>query len=721
MFSFYKTIINNKKIQTNEKIIRSPGSFINCSNCCSGTGNGHRPVLRVHHESGCRDQRVGLRERRDDVVGGQQIEGPAEVLLQLVLVHAVHVDALHQTRPHETGERALVEPGVLVVHERRRRQAPHGGAHVLQPTVEQRGILHRVEPRHEERRRLGEGLAQVGGDRHLAVRGVVGEDQAIGCRSDDLAALDAHHRPLGVLHDEVRVEGVAGGGGDHAHGRGQEAPDIVVDAHEMLHRGHADAVQRDARPDTRATERDLDVEVRGEAFDDLARQDEALASPARGEEGENRDDEGPLVDDRRRGGQLVPVDAVLPREGAEHVGIPPDLVVDGAAESEDEVSCHDADPPRSVQVGLAGGAEQVDLLGRGHLHRRDRLGLDRVRLAETPVGAEHLAHAVVVRDLDVAGDVDLVDAQRHGAGELGVRVAGSAVQDERDADGGLDLLEQIVPQLGVLVGRVQSVRGADGDRQAVDAGLLDETHRVVDVRVDDLGRARLAVAVVRADRPELALDLDAGRVRRLDDLAGDRDVLLERLERGVDHHRREARVDGRDHLLVRPAVVPVDGDGNARPVGTGVHRGDQIRGDVRHLVGVDGDDDRGGLLFADVHDPGEHRPVGDVEGRDGEAVGVRHVEDGLAGVEHGFLLVGVVVESQLFTEPAVRPLMKKRWKKRKRTSTGIEPRMLIAMIWFHSYECWPMSSWMPIGTVRMSRVRVRVSAKRNSFHAIMNV
>ncbi len=32
-----------------------------------------------------------------------------------------------------------------------------------------------------------------------------------------------------------------------------------------------------------------------------------------------------------------------------------------------------------------------------------------------------------------------------------------------------------------------------------------------------------------------------------------------------------------------------------------------------------------------------------------------------------------------------------------------------------------MSSWMPIGTVRMSIVRVRVSANRNSFHAIMKV
>ena len=47
--------------------------------------------------------------------------------------------------------------------------------------------------------------------------------------------------------------------------------------------------------------------------------------------------------------------------------------------------------------------------------------------------------------------------------------------------------------------------------------------------------------------------------------------------------------------------------------------------------------------------------------------------------------------------------------------------MLIAIIWFHSYECWPISSWMPMGTVRMSSVRVSVSANRYSFHEIMNV
>src|SRR3546814_3984750 len=40
------------------------------------------------------------------------------------------------------------------------------------------------------------------------------------------------------------------------------------------------------------------------------------------------------------------------------------------------------------------------------------------------------------------------------------------------------------------------------------------------------------------------------------------------------------------------------------------------------------------LLLADIHDPGEHRPVADVERRDREVVRVGDIEDGFSGVEH---------------------------------------------------------------------------------------
>lgn len=45
-----------------------------------------------------------------------------------------------------------------------------------------------------------------------------------------------------------------------------------------------------------------------------------------------------------------------------------------------------------------------------------------------------------------------------------------------------------------------------------------------------------------------------------------------------------------------------------------------------------------------------------------------------------------------FTEPADMPLMKKRWKTRNRIRTGNEPKTLIAIIWFHSNACCPISN-----------------------------
>jgi hypothetical protein len=55
---------------------------------------------------------------------------------------------------------------------------------------------------------------------------------------------------------------------------------------------------------------------------------------------------------------------------------------------------------------LAGGAEQLDLLGGDRPHGLDARGLDGVRLAHLRVVSQHLAHLVVVGDLDVSRDVE---------------------------------------------------------------------------------------------------------------------------------------------------------------------------------------------------------------------------------------------------------------------------------------------------------------------------
>ncbi len=274
-----------------------------------------RPVPGVHDQGPCGDQRVRVGEGGADIGRREQVDRAGEVLLQLVLVHPVDVDALQEALAHEGRQLAAVEPRVLVVDEGLGREAPHRRDEIVEPRREQSGILHRVEARHQECRRVGEGVTEAGRDRHLAVRGVVREDDAVRRPRRHRPVDQTHRRRFGVLHDEVRVEGVVRGRRDDAHRRGQQTPHVVVDAHEMLHRGHADAVEGDPRAHPRPAEGDGLVEVRGEGLHDLRRQHEALASPAGGEEGEHGDDERPLVDDRRRGGQLVDTDAVALGEG----------------------------------------------------------------------------------------------------------------------------------------------------------------------------------------------------------------------------------------------------------------------------------------------------------------------------------------------------------------------------------------------------------------------
>ncbi len=107
---------------------------------------------------------------------------------------------------------------------------------------------------------------------------------------------------------------------------------------------------------------------------------------------------------------------------------------------------------------------------------------------------------------------------------------------------------------------VGAVAGADGDGQAVAAGPLDELLGLVGVGQHGVLLVDLDVLFDAAQHAQLGLDADALGVGALDDALGDRDVLVERLVRGVDHHRAvEARVDAVvAGLLV--AVVEVDGE-----------------------------------------------------------------------------------------------------------------------------------------------------------------
>src|SRR5258708_691598 len=73
------------------------------------------------------------------------------------------------------------------------------------------------------------------------------------------------------------------------------------------------------------------------------------------------------------------------------------------------------------------------------------------------------------------------------------------------------------------------------------------------------------------------------------------------------------------------------------------------------------------------------------------------------------------------TPPAVRPEMIFRWKIRTRTTSGTVTITEAAMITPHgtSNSVAPERSAIATGTVRLSSLTTKVSAKRNSFHAAM--
>ncbi len=159
--------------------------------------------------------------------------------------------------------------------------------------------------------------------------------------------------------------------------------------------------------------------------------------------------------------------------------------------------------------------------------------------------------------------------------------------DRQDVAGGL---------AGELVG---AVRGADGDRQGVQLGGLDEVgsllgigqqHGVVQLAfgADAVFFAGFA-GLERAQAAEFAFHGHADGVRQLHHLAGHVDVVLVVgrslavfTQRAIHHHRGEAQVDGGLADRRRLAVILVH---HHRDMRVGFHRGfDQVAQEV--LAGI---------------------------------------------------------------------------------------------------------------------------------------
>ena len=189
---------------------------------------------------------------------------------------------------------------------------------------------------------------------------------------------------------------------------------------------------------------------------------------------------------------------------------------------------------------------------------------------------------------------------------------------------------------GELVG---AVAGADGDGECIELGALDEVGRLFRIGQQLLlghrGVGAVAVFLValhrleRAEAAQLTLHRDAERMRHVDHLARDLDVVVEvgdrlavGLERAVHHHRAETEVDRAAAHVRALAVVLVHDERNLR---IALERGlDQVLDErlarVFACAGARLEDDRRAHLARGRHHRLDLLEVVDIEGRQPVAV-----------------------------------------------------------------------------------------------------
>ena len=105
------------------------------------------------------------------------------------------------------------------------------------------------------------------------------------------------------------------------------------------------------------------------------------------------------------------------------------------------------------------------------------------------------------------------------------------------------------------------VRGADGHGQRVAAASFDKFGRLG--RIGQAGAADY-VFFHPAEQAQFGLDQNALVMGPVDDAAGNLDILLERLVRGVDHHRRIKSALDAVVADFFGAVVKMDGENGLR-------------------------------------------------------------------------------------------------------------------------------------------------------------
>src|SRR4051812_27730142 len=280
-----------------------------------------------------------------------------------------------------------------------------------------------------------------------------------------------------------------------------------------------------------------------------------------------------------------------------------------------------------LRLSLAGGSVEVDVLLDDVLHGPDDGSHEAHDRVLVRVVAQLALQRRAVRVAHVRVQVDLADADLGGRREEVPWRPAASVQADVAADRVADPPEQLEVEL--LGHRVPAVEVADGRRERVDAGRVDERPRalgrrerladllVVDVLGVDVGAA---TEVVR-----LALDERPGRRRVRDDLPGrDDDLVVRRVAlrlAEVDVDELEAGVDPGLRRLDAGTVIEVDVHLDAELGPVVVDEVAQVReADRIDLALADLDEHGRALRLGGAGDRDERLLVVDVERTDREAL-----------------------------------------------------------------------------------------------------
>ena len=193
------------------------------------------------------------------------------------------------------------------------------------------------------------------------------------------------------------------------------------------------------------------------------------------------------------------------------------------------------------------------------------------------------------------------------------------MQHQRDADHFPDLPEALKVYLRLF--GIETVGGADGYRQAIDAGLFHEAPGLL--RIGQEGALFINVHIIfdAAEAPQLGLDAAVVEVAEIDHRLHQLHVLRKRKVAAVDHRAAHAGVDLAADIGQRFVVIEVDRQRDFKAAGVGAAQGvDLFKRDVLKGARRAGEDHRRLHFAAHLNDCLNRLGVVDIERRHGVAL-----------------------------------------------------------------------------------------------------